>query len=138
MSEEIVEVSQDNEVLARYIPSTVAWSSGLNFFSADDDFIQVGTWGYDAEVRLKPHIHNEVSRTIYWTQEVIFVRSGRLRANIFNKNEKQVSEIEMSAGDIIVLLGGGHGYDVLEEGTQVLEIKNGPYVGAELDRRRFK
>ena len=50
------------------------------------------------------------------------MRSGRLRANIFNKDEKRVSEIEMSTGDIIVLLGGGHGYDVLRGDTS-FELK---------------
>ena len=32
---------------------------------------------------------------------------------------------------------GGNGYDIMEDGTQVLEVKNGPYVGAEADRKRF-
>jgi hypothetical protein len=40
-------------------------------------------------------------------------------------------------GDILILLQGGHGYEILEDGTQVLEVKNGPYIGADLDRRRF-
>ena len=42
-----------------------------------------------------------------------------------------------SEGDILILLTGGHGYEILTEGTQVLEVKNGPYVGAEADRRRL-
>ena len=36
------------------------------------------------------------------------------------------------------MLRGAHGYDILENGTQVLEVKNGPYVGAELDRKRIE
>jgi hypothetical protein len=134
---EIVEIKEGDLVLARHIPASAAWKDGLNFFSQDEDFIQVGVWGYGAGKELKAHIHNEVKREVLWTQEVLFVRTGKLRANIFDTNENKVAAIEVNAGDVIILLRGGHGYDILEEGTQVLEIKNGPYVGPDMDRRRI-
>ena len=134
---EIVEIKEGDLVLARHIPASAAWKNGLNFFSQDEDFIQVGIWGYGTGKELKAHIHNEVKREVLWTQEVLFVRSGMLRANIFDTNENKVTELNVSAGDVIILLRGGHGYDILEDGTQVLEIKNGPYVGPDMDRRRL-
>jgi len=133
----IIEIKEGELVLARHIPAAAAWKSGLNFFSHDEDFIQVGIWGYEEGKELKAHIHNEVKREVLWTQEVLFVRAGKLRANIFDTSETKVSELEVKAGDVIILLRGGHGYEILEEGTQVLEIKNGPYVGPERDRRRL-
>ena len=134
---EVIEVKEGDLVLVRHIPAAAAWRDGLNFFSQDGDFIQVGVWGYNEGKELKAHIHNEVSREVLWTQEVLFVRSGKLLARIYNTEEKLISQLEVQAGDIIILLRGGHGYDILEKGTQVLEIKNGPYVGADLDRRRI-
>ena len=134
---EIVEIKEGDLVLARHIPATAAWQDGLNFFSQDEDFIQVGIWGYGADKELKAHIHNEVKREVLWTQEVLFVRTGKLRANIFDTNENKVAELQVNTGDVIILLRGGHGYDILEDGTQVLEIKNGPYVGPDLDRKRL-
>lgn len=134
---EVVEVKEGDLILARHIPADVAWRDGLNFFSPDEDFIQVGTWGYGAGTELKAHIHNEVRREVLWTQEVLFVRKGRLRANIFDTKQNKVAELNVEAGDVIILLRGGHGYDILEDGTQVMEIKNGPYVGADADRRRI-
>ena len=134
---EVTEIKEGDIVLARHIPADAVWRDGLNFFSSDDDFIQVGVWGYGAGKQLKAHIHNEVPRTVLWTQEVLFVRSGRIRSNVYDTAEQKVAELEVGAGDVIILLRGGHGYDILEDGTQVLEIKNGPYVGADLDRRRF-
>jgi uncharacterized protein YjlB len=134
---EVVEIKEGDLVLARHIPADVAWQDGLNFYSQDNDFIQVGIWGYSDGKELKAHIHNEVKREVLWTQEVLFVRKGKIRANIFDTAENKVSEIEVNSGDVIILLRGGHGYDILEDGTQVLEIKNGPYVGPEMDRRRF-
>ncbi len=137
MDEIVVEIKEGELVLARHIPATAAWQDGLNFFSQDNDFIQVGIWGYGAGKELKAHIHNEVTREVLWTQEVLFVRKGKLRANIFDTTEKKVAELEVNSGDLIILLRGGHGYDILEDGTQVLEIKNGPYVGPDMDRRRL-
>lgn len=124
-------------VVARHIPSEEVWKNGLSFFSQDQDFIQVGSWGYDAEKKLLPHIHNEVKREVLWTQEVIYVRKGRIMAHIFDTKEQKIEDVVVSEGDVIILLRGGHGYTIMDNGTQVLEVKNGPYVGAELDRRRF-
>jgi hypothetical protein len=134
---EVLEIKEGDLILARHIPAEVAWSEGLNFFSPDGDFIQVGTWGYGTGKELKAHIHNEVRREVLWTQEVLFLRKGRLRANIFDTKQKKVAELNVEVGDLIILLRGGHGYDILEDGTQVMEIKNGPYVGADADRRRI-
>jgi hypothetical protein len=133
----VVEIKEGEMVLARHIPAATAWNEGLSFFSQDNEYIQVGLWGYGAGKELKAHIHNEVPREVLWTQEVIFVRNGKIRANIYDSNEIKVAELDVGAGDIIILLRGGHGYDILEEGTQVLEVKNGPYVGPDLDRRRL-
>ena len=84
------------------------------------------------------HTHNEVHRDVAWTQEVIFVKKGSIKAEIYDLSNKKVQDIICNVGDIIVLLRGAHGYHILEDDTQVLEVKNGPYVGAELDRVRIK
>ncbi len=133
----IDEIKQGNLVLARHIPSSEAWSGGLSFFSGDEEYIQVGTWGYDDGKELLAHTHNQVSREVLWTQEVLYIRKGRIKARVYDTNEEKVAEIEAAEGDILILLRGGHGYDILEDGTQVLEVKNGPYVGANADRRRL-
>src|SRR5262245_16470669 len=133
----MIEVKEGDLILARYVPASEAWKDGLAFFSQDQEYIQFGVWGYNSDKKLLAHIHNEVKREVLWTQEVIYVRKGNIRAHIYNSSEKLVKEIDVSEGDLIVLLRGGHGYTVLEDGTQVLEVKNGPYVGAERDRRRI-
>lgn len=124
-------------VVARHVPSEEVWKNGLSFFSKDQDFIQCGSWGYDKGKNLLAHIHNEVKREVLWTQEVIYVRKGSITAHIFDTKEKKIADQIVSEGDVIILLRGGHGYTINEDGTQVLEVKNGPYVGADLDRRRF-
>ncbi len=131
------EIKEGSQILARIIRHDSLWQKGLNFFSKDEEFIQVGTWGYELDKTLKAHSHNEVVRQVPKTQEVLFVKQGKLSAKIYGKDDDFVAEVEVLAGDLIIMLEGGHSYKILEDNTQVLEIKNGPYVGAELDRRRF-
>ena len=133
----INEIKEGDIILARHIPSSDAWTSGLKFFSPDEEYQQVGTWNYDQGKQLLPHAHNEVARTVLWTQEILYIRSGKIKAKIFGINGQEVAELLVRSGDILALLLGGHGYEILEDGTQVLEIKNGPYVGADADRRRL-
>ena len=113
------------------------WGEGLNFLSSENDYQQVGIWRYNKGRRLKAHIHLIKPREILVTQEVIFVKNGRLKVDIYTNKEKFFETIELNTGDTIILLRGGHGYEILEDDTQVLEIKNGPYVGAEEDRKRI-
>jgi len=133
----ITEIKDGDLVLARHIPASDAWGDGLRFFSPEGDFQQVGTWGYGQGKTLLAHSHNEVARQVPWTQEVLYIRAGRVRAEVFDAQDFKVAELSAGAGDILVLLRGGHGYEILEDGTQVLEIKNGPYLGADVDRRRL-
>lgn len=133
----ITEINEGNLILARHVPEVDAWADGLKFFSPDGDYQQVGTWGYNQGKSLLAHTHNEVSREVLWTQEVLYIRRGRIRADIYDTNGKKIAKLVACTGDILMLLRGGHGYEILEDGTQVLEIKNGPYVGADADRRRL-
>ncbi len=133
-SQRIIEAH--GERVAIYLPDG-SWTDGLNFLSDDKDFIQAGTWRYSKGTRLGPHIHNEAPREATKTQEVIYVKKGRLRAHLFDSQGVPLEQLELGPGDLLIALTGGHGYEVLEEGTSVLEVKNGPYVGAKADRRKI-
>lgn len=132
----VQQIEHDGRVLAILVRND-DWGKGLNFISNDEDFLQVGTWWYDQGKLLQPHIHLEAPRQVSYTQEVIYVREGRIRADIFTDGEEKLMSVEVEKGDLLVLLGGGHGYEILEDDTQVIEVKNGPYVGADQDRRRI-
>ena len=113
------------------------WEEGLNFVSSDEDYQQVGVWGYDKGRKLGPHIHLIEPRQALRTQEVVHVRQGRIRADIYTEQRKFFTSVELGSGDTIILLNGGHGYEILEDNTKVLEVKNGPYPGPEKDRERI-
>lgn len=132
----VTEIKSGDIVLARVIPAG-SWNQGLGFYSDDKDFIQVGTWKYDSGKELLAHIHNEVERSITHTQEVIYIRKGKIRAKIFNPDRTFNQEIIAGEGDTLIMLHGGHSYSIIEDDTQVIEVKNGPYLGPEIDRERF-
>ena len=133
----IIEILDGATILARYIPKKDIEKSGLNFYSNDQEFIQFGVWGYNKGKVLPAHSHNLIEKSSCRTQEVLIVQRGKIKAFIYNLKEIQVTEVLISQGEAIILLNGAHGYEILEDNTQVLEFKNGPYVGAELDRKRI-
>ena len=133
----IIEILDDDTILARYIPTEDIEKPGLNFYSNDKEFIQFGVWGYNKGKVLPVHAHNLVERSTSRTQEALIVQRGKIKAFIYNLKEIQVTELLINQGEAIILLNGAHGYEILEDNTQVLEFKNGPYVGAELDRKRL-
>ncbi len=55
-----IEYKDGEVILARYIPESEAWKDGLNFFSQDQEYVQVGSWGYGTGTTLKPHVHNHL------------------------------------------------------------------------------
>lgn len=130
------EIVKDNIVLARLIPAN-SWKEGLSFFSKDAEFIQAGTWKYNKGKELLAHIHNVVERKIYRTQEVVFVVKGKIEASIYDLSGTFIEKLQVNGGDFLILLSCGHGYTILEDDTQVLEVKNGPYLGPEIDRKRI-
>lgn len=132
-----VEKIIDNGVVLAIIVRDEHWERGSHFISAPEDFQQVGLWDYDRGKAFLPHIHLSFDRHVSKTQEVIFVKKGRLKADIFNGDGKLITSAELKMGDTGIFLSGGHGYEVLDNGTKVLEIKNGPYLGPEKDRRRI-
>lgn len=131
------EIKKNNTVLARYIKH-VDIKPGLNFFSADSDFIQVGVWGnYEKGKELNSHIHNHFERISKRTHETLYIIKGSIEATIYDLEENFVDRVVAKEGDILILLECGHGYQITSEDTTVLEVKNGPYAGAEKDRYRF-
>jgi hypothetical protein len=110
---------------------------GLCPYSDDSNFIQVLSWNHQEGKRLNRHTHLEVPRTATRTQEAIVVLSGHVRTDVYDEERKLIGQILLGPGECMVFLEGGHGFEILEDGTRVFEIKNGPYPGAEADRERF-
>jgi hypothetical protein len=103
----------------------------------DEEFLQVGTWRYDNGQQLRAHVHNIVPREIDRTNEVVIVLQGSMAARIFDEERHLVETVTVRHGEFLILMNGGHDYTILENDTRILEIKNGPFLGKEIDKTLF-
>jgi uncharacterized protein with PhoU and TrkA domain len=97
--------------------------------------LQVGFVVYDAEGEIARHVHRPLQRQITGTSEVLMVKKGRCLTDIYADDGQVVATRELRTGDVLLMVGGGHGFRMLED-TVFLEIKQGPYTGLE-EKERF-
>jgi mannose-6-phosphate isomerase-like protein (cupin superfamily) len=135
MSTEPILINNKDQLLAIIIPAAYR-SEGIQFFTPDDYSQQLAFMCHPAGKEIAPHVHNVVKRDVHLTQEVLVIRTGRLRVDFFDDGQNYLFSHILAAGDVILLSGGGHGFEVLEE-VEMYEIKQGPYLG-EADKTRFK
>jgi uncharacterized protein with PhoU and TrkA domain len=96
---------------------------------------QVGFVVYPAGGEIQRHVHRPLERHLVGTSEVLVVQRGRCEIDIYNDDRNLVATRELDKGDIMLMVGGGHGFRMLED-TVFLEIKQGPYTGMD-EKERF-
>jgi hypothetical protein len=79
---------------------------------------------------ITPHMHLHAERKITLTQEVLYIKSGKVRVDFYDGNKTFIESRVLESGDVILLATGGHGFEVLEE-AEMIEIKQGPFSGNE-------
>ena len=109
---------------------------GINFVTDDESVHQLGVLKWPQGHLIDAHVHNPMARTIDSTQEVLFIRSGRVRVDLYGDDQMYRSSLELGAGDVIFLASGGHGFEILED-ADIVEVKQGPYRG-EGEKTRFR
>ena len=109
---------------------------GVNFLTEDDYSQQLAYMHHPAGKVIDAHVHNFENRNVVYTQEVLVIRKGILRVDFYTLEQKYIESYMLYAGDIILLASGGHGFKVIEE-IEMVEIKQGPYLG-ERDKCRFE
>jgi len=113
------------------------WVKGLNFITPNDLFIQVGSWWYPEGKKLTSHIHNEFPREATRTQEMTYVKRGSMKVLLYDENKNYLQAFILNEGDLAVFACGGHGYEILEDDTQIVESKNGPFMDVDTDKIKF-
>ncbi len=109
---------------------------GIEFFTPDDFSQQLAYMKRDEEYIIPPHVHNQVQRDVFLTKETIFIRKGKVRIDYYDDDKKYFESKILETGDVVLLAFGGHGFKMLEK-TEMVEVKQGPYVG-EMDKTRFE
>lgn len=126
--------TQGNELLALIIRSGTS-QNGIQFVTSNNSEHQVGILQWPQGHNIDAHVHNPLSRTIDSTQEVLFVRWGRVRVDLYQSDRSYECSRILEAGDVVFLVSGGHGFEILED-AQIIEVKQGPYLG-EHEKTKF-
>lgn len=130
---EIEEIrSDDGRVMAIIIKSEFN-RDGVHFISQKDYPLQLGISGYKRGDLVKAHFHKARKIMINKIQEVVHIESGRCMVNLYDLDGKKIKSIELSENDTIMFIDGGHGFEMLED-TKIMEVKQGPYSGKNMDK----
>ncbi len=109
--------------------------TGISFFTPDDFSQQLGYMNRPKGYIIDPHVHNYVERKVVLTQEVLFIKSGKVRVDFFDDSRNYLESKILEQGDVILLAAGGHGFEMLED-AEMIEVKQGPFCG-DSDKTKF-
>jgi mannose-6-phosphate isomerase-like protein (cupin superfamily) len=109
---------------------------GIEFFTPGSFSQQIGYMNRPKGYVIAPHVHTPVPREVQYTNEVLFIKKGRLRVDFYTDAQVYLESTILEAGDVILLAQGGHGFEMLAP-TEIVEVKQGPYAG-DRDKRRFE
>ncbi|MBU2896876.1 hypothetical protein [Vibrio hepatarius] len=111
-------------------------SEGIEFFTPNEFSQQLAYMHRPENYVIPPHTHNPVPRDVKYTQEVLVIKSGKVRVDYYSDDQVYLESHILHQGDVVLLAYGGHGFVMLED-SEIIEIKQGPYAG-ELDKVRFE
>ena len=130
----VEEITYNGQVLAIVLPYEFR-QPGIHFFTPDSYSQQLAYMRHPEGKVIKPHIHRQVRREVFFTQEVLLIKRWNLRVDFYIDHRDYLESRVLKAGVVILLIKGGHGFEVLEE-LEMIEVKQGPYVG-DNDKVRF-
>jgi hypothetical protein len=122
----MIEYVKDKDVLMAIIIKPGYSKEGIEFFTPHDFSQQLGYMKHPKGHIINPHFHNPLPREVFNTQEVLFIKSGRVRVDFYDNNNEYLDDHVLETGDIILLAFGGHGFEMLEQ-SEIIEVKQGPY-----------
>lgn len=131
----MIENIEHNGLLLAILIYSKYSADGIKFLTKDGLSQQLGYMNRPSGYIIQPHVHTPVLREISYTYEVLFLKSGAVRIDFYTADQKYLESRILRAGDIILLAHGGHGFEMLEP-TEIIEVKQGPFVG-DMDKIRF-
>lgn len=130
----VIEIRHNDKLLAIILRASYR-EAGIHFLTPADLSQQLAFMRHPVGRTIAPHVHNPVERHVSYTQEALFIREGRLRVDFYDECQQYLESYALCSGDVILLITGGHGFEMLED-TEFVEVKQGPYAG-EQDKTRF-
>ena len=135
LKEGVEQILHGNTLLGLIIRANFS-QEGIEFFTPQEFSQQLAYMNRPGGYKIAPHLHNEARREVFYTQEVLFIRKGKVRVDFYGDKHGFLESRILRAGDVILLAAGGHGFEMLEP-TEMIEVKQGPYSG-DKDKTRFE
>ena len=66
-----------------------------------------------------------------------YVKKGSMRVLLYDEDKQFLQDYVLNEGDLAVFAYGGHGYEILEDDTKIIESKNGPFTDVSQDKEKF-
>ena len=136
MTENQEQIKHNDDLIALIIRNNYN-STGVDFLTPDSFSQQLAFINHPKETSIKPHIHKLAKREVFYTQEVLIIRKGKLKVDLYTNDKQYICSRILCSGDVILLASGGHGFEMIED-TEMIEVKQGPYINAESDKERFE
>ncbi len=139
MPQSVEKISHDGKTLAIVMRNNTLHkmqeAGEESFFATEDELpFQVAIHNKKAGFRFRSHISKPfVNVQDFMPSKIYHVTSGKIRCDIYDNNKQKVNYVELEQGDVIMFVAGGHGVDIIEDGS-FIEVKQGPYRGTEDDK----
>lgn len=127
-------IIHEGRLLSIIVPKDFS-QPGTHFVTPDEFSQQLAFINHPSGTKIQPHVHHVVQKEVKDIQEVLFIKKGKVRVDLYNEEQIYLESVLLTAGDTILLAAGGHGFEVLED-TEIIEVKQGPYAESK-DKTRF-
>ena len=124
-----------NDILLSIIIQSGYCAEGIKFFTPDNFSQQLAYMKREKDYVIAPHVHCAQQRNVHITQEVLFIKTGKVRVDYYDNQKNYLKSKILNQGDVVLLAAGGHGFQMLEA-SEIIEVKQGPYTGNK-DKIRF-
>ena len=126
----------DNSGLLAVIIRADFQAEGIVFATPNELPQQLGYMKRPSGYQIDPHVHVLKRYDVQYSSETLFIRMGKVRIDFYTEQKEYLSSEILTAGDVVLLSRGGHGFEMLEE-SEIIEVKQGPYE-SDNDKIRFK
>tara|TARA_Y100000310_G_C20213598_1_gene592490 strand:- start:58 stop:471 length:414 start_codon:yes stop_codon:yes gene_type:complete len=126
---DVTNVTHNGQTYALFFSKNMTTDS-IQFLTEDEDAFQVGLMEREEGYTVEPHQHTERPIELSTVSEFIYVEKGKVKVTVFDEEWNELDQHELSGGDSLLFLRGGHSLEVLEA-ARMIEVKQGPYPGEE-------
>ena len=122
-----------NSVLIGKIVKPGNFTSRIDL-TENEAILQISAINFNKFQEVKSHKHLPLHRDTIGTSEIWLVTKGKFHIKLFDIDNSKIGEFKLGLGDLVVFFDGGHSLTAMSKNARILEVKNGPYEGADLDK----